>query len=239
MGGRRFRGDIKIPKWKRWLSYLYEFSIETVPSQWSGDLHVFLSRGRLQLCAPGSIYSYDDLYLNFKIAFDKIQLPESGKSVLVLGLGLGSIPLILERQFGKSYHFTIVEIDEAVIHLANKYTLSQLKSPIEVIQADALNYIYQCDQQFDLICMDVFLDDVIPAQFRQHYFLLNLKTCLAEDGILLYNCLAAQKKDIELARNFLERYFQVVFEKGIHLEVAANWILMNDRRFLKAGASAS
>ncbi|NJK83808.1 MAG: hypothetical protein HC912_08335, partial [Saprospiraceae bacterium] len=151
-----------IPQWKYWLSHFMELHIESAPSEVNPHLYVSLKKGRLQLSAAKAVYSFEDLYTNFGKAFEQIQLNNTNQQVLILGFGLGSIPLILEQKLGKSYTYTAVELDESVLYLANKYALPHLESPIQLICADALSFVMQCETQFDLICMDIFLDDLIP-----------------------------------------------------------------------------
>lgn len=219
----------RVPRWKRWLSHFFDFSLESIESDINETLYVLLTQGRLQLCTENAIYSYDDLYLNFRIAFEEIELPKNGAKVLVLGLGLGSILQLLEQIFQKAYFFTAVEIDEAVIHLINKYTLPELASPIQIIQADAFHFVCHGEEKFDLICMDVFLSDVIPDRFQQHFFLEAIKERLSPKGIFLYNCLAAKQEDIERSTAFYEQYFVKVFPNATYIQAELNWILLNDR----------
>lgn len=222
------------PQWKILLSYLFEFHIESAPSELNPHLYVSLRNGRYQLCTANAVYSYGDLYDNFSKAFKKLKLEEIGvKNVLLLGLGLGSVPLILEKSFGQDYHYTAVEIDESVIYLANKYGLTELQSSIEVICTDALNYVRQSEQQFDMICMDVFLDDLIPKDFESAAFLKDLKRLLSPNGILLYNRLALIEKDKVNAKLFYEFSFKPVFSESTYLDVGGNWMLLNRSDYLK------
>jgi len=225
---------MNIPTWKKWLSYLTELHIESAPSEINPHLYVSLRRGRYQLCTANAIYSYEDLYDNFVKAFERIQLDKvSGKKVLILGFGLGSIPLILEQKFQQDFHYTAVGIDESVLYLANKYTVPKLNSSIDFIQADAFAFVDQCAEQFDLICMDVFLDDVIPKQFHEDYFLRRLQQLLNPNGLLLYNCLALTEEDANTTEKFYYEHFVPNFPQGKYLDVDGNWVLVNDRLFLK------
>ena len=220
-------------RWKRLLSHFMEMHIESTSSEHNPNLHVVLSKGRYQLCTDNAIYSFADLYDNFNDAFKKIRLDQYPiKNVLVLGLGLGSIPLILEKTYQKNYHYTTVEIDEEVNYLAHKYTLPELKSDMTMVCADAFSWVMTCEEKFDLITMDVFLDDVIPEHFEQQEFLSNLKGLLAQNGILMYNRLALHKEDIEKCEAFYKNNFKPIFEKGGYLEVKGNWILVNDDSLL-------
>ncbi len=189
-----------------------------------------LNRGRYQLCTAHAIYSFEDLYDNFFEAFRIIDLDKFPiKNVLVLGLGLGSIPTMLEKNFGKKYHYTAVEIDESVIYLASKYALPKLESKIEIICADAFAYVMQCEQQFDLVCMDVFLDDIVPEAFEDILFLEKLKQLVHPDGILLFNRISNHRLDITNAEVFYKEKFKQVFPEGSYLEIKGNWMLLDKR----------
>ena len=221
---------MQVPGWKKWLSYLWEFHLESAPSEINPHLYVSLKRGRFQLCSEHAVYSYGDLYRNFDKAFSKIPFGEKKEwRVLVLGLGLGSIPQLLEQKYRCNFHCTAVEVDETVVELAQDYTLSDLKAPIEVICTDAWWYVQQSTEQFDLIAMDVFLDDVIPENFESTDFLEALKDLLAPDGWLVYNRLAASPADVKASRDFLEGPFRQVFPEAGMLPVMVNWMLFNRR----------
>ncbi len=220
---------MRIPTWKRWLSYLFEMHIESAPSELNPHLYVSLKNGRLQLCTANAIYSYEDLYDNFTKTFHRFKKElEIGEEVLILGFGLGSVPLIMERMFERSFQFTGIELDESVIYLANKYALPNLESPVQLITANAFAYVYQTTQKFDLIAMDVFLDDVIPEDFETTDFLEALKSLLKPNGVLLYNRLALEKQDLEKTLAFFENEFKTVFENGHYIDVEGNWMLMNN-----------
>ncbi len=225
---------MKQPWWKIWLSYLTEISIERTSSEWNEYLDVDLYKGRYMLSTENAIYSFDDLYSNFSNAFKKLNLEQHQISkVLVLGLGLGSIPYLLENTFKQQYNYTVVEIDEEVIHLANKYSLSQLKSPIEFLATDAYSYIFQSTEQFGLICMDIFLDDVVPSKFEEARFLQALKQRLSPNGVLLYNRLALTSADKKNALDFFEQKFKAVFPDAEYWDVGGNYMLI--KRCIKKG----
>jgi spermidine synthase len=161
--------------------------------------------------------------------FKKANLPERDiKKVLILGFGLGSIPVILEKQ-GHDFHFTAIEIDEEVLYLANKYSLPDMSSNIELICADAYAFVMQCREQFDMICMDIFLDDTVPADFEKEEYLEALKALLNPGGILLYNRLAANRDDVKKTKIFFEERFLKIFPQGQFVDVGGNWMLFNQK----------
>jgi spermidine synthase len=219
---------MRAKKWQKWLSYLWEIPLERVSSPHNELLSVYLKNGRYQLCTANAIYSYDDLYDNFTSAFHRLQIERQNiEEVLLLGLGLGSIPYTLEKVFHQFYHYTAVEIDEAIIDLAHRYTLQYLDSGIDIISADAIAYVAQTGQTFDLICMDIFQDDEVPEDFEQLTFLRRLKDLLCPNGWLLYNRLSLTKEDERDTRIFFEETFRAVFPEATYLDVKTNWILLN------------
>lgn len=221
---------MRPPWWKKWISYIREWPVESVSSELNPELHVCLSQGRYQLCTANAVYSYEDLYDNFYKAFRKLPLDGLNvEHVLLLGLGLGSIPYMLEKKFRKKYYYTAVEVDEAVIYLAQKYALSDLDSGIEVVRADARLFVDQSVEKFDLITMDIFLDDEVPEKFERADFLEDLDRLLSPEGLLLYNRLSRTRADLEKTRRFYEEVFCRVFPEADYLDLNGNWMLLNRR----------
>lgn len=224
---------MKPPLWKKWLSYLTEFEIESTSSTYNPELTVSLTQGRYQLYTENAIYSFADLYDNFSSAFTQLNLDQlNGKDALVLGLGLGSIPVILEKM-GKSFNYTAIEVDEEVIYLFSKYTLPQLQSSVQMICADAHTYVMQETRKYDLILVDVFLDDIVPANIESDGYLKMLRSIIAPGGVLLYNRLAYTPNDAENAKKFYQKSFEPVFENGAALEVKGNLMLVSDKKLVR------
>ncbi len=225
---------MKQPLWKKLVSYITELHIESTSSEYNPHLYVSLRDGRYQLCTANAIYSFEDLYDNFAAAFKQIDFDKLNiENVLVLGFGLASVPILLEKKMGKKYHYTGVEIDEEILYLANKYVMDELESSFDLVCTDAHLYATQCKKQYDLVIMDVFSDDVIPANFEKTPFLNILKNITKEDGLLMYNRLAFNEKDIKKTSIFYENSFSPVFTEGTYLEVKGNWMLLNRKDILK------
>ena len=224
---------MKQPFWKILASYLWEMPVESTLSEVNREMHVLLRRGRYQLCTENAIYSFADLYGNFVKCFERLRLEElPGDRILILGFGLGSIPVILEKKFGRRYHFTAIEKDETVIYLANKYVVPDIRSPLEVICADALAFVHQTTEQYDLICVDVYLDDVVPEEFENIQFLYQLQNILHPQGLIISNKLSRNPADLQQTEAFFKQTFKHVFPEGIHLDVDGNWMLLNHGRLL-------
>lgn len=222
-----------IPTWKKWLSHLTPFILEESASEQNPELSVVLSRGRIQLLSGEAIYSWDDLYNNFIIAFDRLKIKERKiEDVLLLGLGLGSIPYILEKVHHCRYHYTAIEWDETVAHLAAKYTLNRLESSVQIVTADAEVFVQVTEELYDLLIIDIFEDEITPPQFCTEEFLEDCATLLHPGGLLLFNRLHGEDVSIrQVTERFFERSFKKVFPEAWAIDTKGNWILCAEKNF--------
>lgn len=223
-----------IPFWKRWLSYLTEIHIESAPSEINPHLYVSLKNGRLQLSTAHAVYSYDDLYHNFALVFKKLDLSRlPGEAVLILGFGLGSVPYILEKKLGLQLEYTGIEIDESVIELASSYSIPRLESPVQLIQTSGEMFLDISDETFDLIIIDIFLDDVIPDEYLQIDFLEQVRDHLNPGGLVIMNTLALTAADRTASREFFSGTFKKVFPGAVAETVPGNLMLLSSPAFFK------
>ncbi len=223
-----------IPTWKKWLSYLTEVHIESAPSDINPHLYVSMEKGKLQLCTENAIYSFDENYHNFAEAFSKIDTNKVvDQEVLILGFGLGSIPLILQNTFGLKAHYTGIELDENVLYLFDQYRSEKIHSNLQLICADAQIFAATCQQKFQLICSDIFLDNEIPDTFWSLEYLEDVKNMLQEGGAVMMNTLALTEGQQAQSSTYFEQIFKQVFPEAIKLAVHRNYILLSDKAWLK------
>jgi len=189
---------------------------------------VVLHRGRYKLLTNGAIYSYGDLYSNFRKSFERLRWDEHPvRTCLVLGLGLASIPDMLVNRFHKQIRFTAVEIDEVVTKLAYDYVLNPKGIKIEVFTADAASFLQWHHGKYDMICSDVFVGDAIPVELQTEEALQAMKEMLLPGGLILYNRLSRYKPDIDKSLKFRDEVFLKVFPEGGYLDVEGNWMFVN------------
>ncbi|MEO6189604.1 MAG: hypothetical protein ABIO44_03740 [Saprospiraceae bacterium] len=194
---------MRFPWYKIWLSYLTDVTIEETASILNPKLIVYLSKGRIKLCTPNAIYSEADHYYNFTEIFENIKISNLKiPKTLVLGLGLGSIPFMLEKIFHVETEYKLIELDPIIIDLFNKYVKDDLSSPMNIILMDAFEFMTTNTQKYYLICVDIFIDRTTPIIFEQNEFLSKLKDALNETGIIIYNRLLENNKDKALNQSF-------------------------------------
>lgn len=187
------------------------------------------------LSTANAVYSYEDLYTNFSQTFEQWNWANyPPKNVLVLGLGLGSIPQLLTEQHQRDCSYTTVEIDEEVIDLAYQYVLADLDATIEMITADAAIAVQQLPENtYDLICVDIFEDDTVPAAFETQDFLQQAAQLMTDNGILLFNRLAHTANDQQGSNDFYHNVFRAVFPQSLKLEVGGNYMLVSDKKAIE------
>lgn len=113
--------------------------------------------------------------------------------VLMLGMGGGSIVhqlfhLHLDMQM------SVVELRQAVIDCAYDYFQLPDEPEIEVIHADALQFIAENDYPYDAIIVDIFDADGVAAGLSESSFQQNLWHNLKPHGLLLFNLWFAWNK---------------------------------------------
>jgi spermidine synthase len=132
------------------------------------------------------------------IGFERIRTFES---VLLLGVAGGSVikTLVDEVQFkGK---ITGVEIDEAVIKIANEYFELYKIPNIEIVIDDAFEYVLKTKKTYDLIIIDIFQDTNMPNFLFEDFFINRINSLLNLNGFILFNTMVISK--LQEDRNLL------------------------------------
>jgi spermidine synthase len=130
-----------------------------------------------------------------RMTFAGLLLNPEPASVLVVGLGGGTIPTVLSQLFPEAV-IDVVEIDEAVRRVARDYFDFVESDNVKVIVRDARVYIKRAGIQkrkYDMIILDAFTGDYIPEHLTTMEFLEEVKALLNEDGVLVANTFSTSK----------------------------------------------
>ncbi len=124
-----------------------------------------------------------------RMSFAGLLLTPEPESVLVAGLGGGSIPMTLSDLFPEA-RIDVVEIDPAVVSVAKEYFLFEETENMHVHVNDARVFIKRAaleGRSYDYIMLDAFTGDYIPEHLLTREFLEEVKGILNPDGVLVAN----------------------------------------------------
>jgi spermidine synthase len=194
---------------KRLFGFFFEQTAESFISEINGALFLRKVSGKYILDAANVNYAFGDLDTFFRKAFKQLKIPRAGhKEVLILGHGAGNVAYLLENAASPPQSITGIESDQLVIDIAGRYFPEKL-SRTNVICADAYDFVMAEEQSYDLIIIDIFIDDKVPQKFEQSNFLLKAVNLLNKGGLLFYNRLAHTDKHRTESEAFLA-YFNKV-----------------------------
>lgn len=155
-------------------------------------------------------------------------LLETPLTLLVVGLGGGSLPLFVHDHFPKS-RIDAVEIDPTMLEVATQWFGFSQSDRMKVHIADGLDYITslagEAPPHYDVIMFDVDSKDPTlgmscpPPAFVDQVFLQKVKSILCHDGVFILNlvCRDVRLKDSVLAG--LKAAFPLLYVRRIEGEV--------------------
>ncbi len=152
----------------------------------NGLVEIVYINGRKILNSAHTNYSYGSLERVLTHGLQKLDL--SGvRNVLLLGLGGGCVVKALRKKFNFNGLIKALEIDEVIINLAlHEFSLSKDTS-LDVVHADAFNYIINVEEKYDLIIIDLFIDNTVPCKTFSKAFWENINKLNSRHGCFLFN----------------------------------------------------
>ncbi len=180
---------------KKFLSFLVPINILKVKSDFSKTLEVTYNNGELVIDSLNTNYSYGSLQrilakgLRF-IGKEKIQ---QMNHILILGVAGGSVVKTLKNEFEYVNKITGVEIDEGIIDIANKYFQLDEIENLEIVIANAFEFVLSNTKQYELIIIDIFQDTVMPSFLFEKYFTEKVKEITAVNGYIVFNTMVLEK----------------------------------------------
>lgn len=191
--------------------------VEKKSSKFNQQLIVAIQDGKYVLNTQNANYSFGSLHRIFQKAFKTISLKERNfSSCLLLGGGAGSVPSILYNELGLNLSTTLVEIDEEVIKLGEKYFGLRTYPNLHIIIEDAFVFVANTNETYDLIVIDIFEDLIVPACFLTPAFFENIKKRLHPKGVVLFNFVSFDFETKQQVKN-IEQLLATVFSKDYRI----------------------
>ena len=172
---------------KKYLSFLYPITIEKFNTKFNGVMELKWVNGVKILDSKSANYSYGSLQTILKRGLQRLKWDHSIQEILVLGLGGGSIIPTIRLDFNVVAHIDLIDIDSDLIKIARAHFQIDNYEDVEVYCEDAMEYVDQTKKKYDLVIVDLFIDNIIPTQFIDEQFIYKLDRLLNINGKILFN----------------------------------------------------
>lgn len=130
-----------------------------------------------------------------RMSFAGLLLNPEPESVLVIGLGGGSIPMAFADLFPDA-RIDVVEVDEAVVRVAKDFFEFVETENMRVVVEDGRPFIKRAGLRgisYDYIVLDAFSGDYIPEHMLTMEFLEEVKTIMTADSVLVANTFSTSR----------------------------------------------
>lgn len=199
---------------KKIFSYLIPIKIYETKSALSKSIEVTWTNGELVLDSENANYSYGSLQrilrLGLKnIGYEKI-VPMN--HILVLGVAGGSVIKTLVDEIKYKGKITGVEIDAEIIKIANTYFKLDKVKNLEIVIADAFEFVLKTKTKYDLIIIDIFQDTAMPNFLFETFFTNRVCSLLKNHGFILFNTMLLNESQNLRNKKYVSEFFKSQFQ---------------------------
>jgi spermidine synthase len=188
----------------RLLSYYFPIS-KQIPSIHSGLLDLRYADGKVQLDSRYANHSYGTVQKVLEYALQNIELSNI-RSVLLLGLGGGSVIRSLRRKFRYKGRIKAVDIDPLMISIArNEFGIGR-NSKTEIDCCEASSYVTKETKKFDLVIVDLFIENHMAKEIFFSEFWCSLKDRVSPKGFIIFNCMHERESTTEAAKHEMKKW---------------------------------
>jgi spermidine synthase len=158
------------------------------------------------------------------VALVGLALSEEPRRFLVVGLGGGTLPMFL-RKYYPNAAIDAVDIDPEVVDVAKKFFGFREDELMNAHVGDGRQFIENLRQPYDVIFLDAFGANSIPAHLTTQEFLQAVRRAVTPGGVVVGNLWGRGANPLY---NSMVRTYQEVFDELLILDVrgAGNKILL-------------
>ncbi len=193
---------------KKLFSFIIPLNISKQKSTLSQTLEVTWTNGKLVLDSQNANYSYGSLQRILRkglktIGFERIKILNN---ILVLGVAGGSVIKTLVDEINFKGKITGVEIDKAVIEIANEYFHLDKIQNLEIIIDDAFEFVLKTSNKYDLIIIDIFEDTKMPDFLFGTLFIDRICHLLNPKAFILFNTMIVKREQKQLNLDYIKNF---------------------------------
>lgn len=189
---------MNINRLKKAFSFIWPVTTKVLSPR-NGVLEISWYNGKKMLNSKNANYSYGSLEKALVFGLSKMKI-KTEEPILLLGMGGGSVIPVLRNKFRCRAKITAVEWDETIIELAHDEFGIDDSLNVEVIHADASEYVKENTQRFGLIIVDLFSDKEVPEVFYSPSFWDNLIPMVKNGGSILFNAGINKRGDERISK---------------------------------------
>ncbi|MFT5452071.1 MAG: spermidine synthase, partial [Enterobacterales bacterium] len=130
-----------------------------------------------------------------KLVMAGLAMQPNPKSILIVGLGGGTLPMSFEKVYPNS-KIDSVEVDSSVFNVAKQwfgYTESDNQKTHTIDGRVFVKRQLRNNKKYDLVILDAFNGDYIPEHLMTEEFLSEIKQSLSSEGLLIANTFSRNK----------------------------------------------
>ena len=193
---------------RKLFSYFIPINIYKKKSTISETIEVTWNNGELVIDSKNTNYSYGSLQRILRkglkyIGFERIR---NFNNVLLLGVAGGSVIKTLVEEIKFKGKITGVEIDPAMIEVANTYFKLNEIPNLNIVIDDAFEFVLKTKETYDLIIIDVFQDTTMPNFLFEDFFINRVNFLLRKDGFILFNTMVINDGNRERNLNYKSKF---------------------------------
>lgn len=185
------------------------------------SLHFSMSaiQSRMHLLRP------DALELEYtRLVMGWLMLRPAAQALAMIGLGGGSIAKFCHRHLPRT-SMVVAEIDPRVIALREAFKVPADDARFRVIEIDGAAFVATTQARFDVLMVDAFDADGMPAALGTQRFYDDCLDVLTADGLFVVNLHAGHPQHAvyvdRIARSFAQRVLRVADRDGSNTVVFA------------------
>lgn len=193
---------------RRLLSFFIPINVYQKNSAISKTIEVNWNNGELVLDSKNTNYSYGSLQRILRIGLKSIGFENirAMESILVLGVGGGSVLKTLVDEVKYKKELIGVEIDAEMIQIANNYFQLDKIPNLTIIIDDAFEFVLKTKRTYDLIIIDIFEDTKMPNFLYEKFFMHRVSDLLNNKGFILFNTMLLDEKQNQRNLDYITEF---------------------------------